>query len=147
MILRNNIKAILAKKNISIMKLGEAIGLTYHSTHRIVTTDNLFSTKLGNIVEIAKFLDVGVEKLYEEEIDMEKIIINCLEKLNEVHLLGEVGRKIVEEPKKFEITLEDMTMHFEGYTEDMVMEHLSTSSLVGADDELAIQEWIAEEEI
>lgn len=147
MILRNNIKAILAKKNISIMKLGEAIGLTYHSTHRIVTTDNLFSTKLGNVVEIARFLNVEVEKLYEEEIDMKKIIIRCMKKLNEVHLLNEVGRKIAEEPNKFQITLEDMGRHFEGYTEDMVMEHLSTSSLVGADDELAIQEWVAEEEI
>jgi hypothetical protein len=39
-----------------------------------------------------------------------------------------------------------MADYFENQSREYVLDKLSTSSLVGADDELAIEQWIAEEE-
>lgn len=69
-----------------------------------------------------------------------------LKKLNESDLLNRVGRILAEQPELFPETLYEMERFFEGMDDEMVSEKLATSSLAGADDEKAMQEWIAEEE-
>ena len=96
-----------------------------------------------NVNEIIEEL---LEKYLEGEHDMKKIIVECLEILREEQLLNSIGEKLAEEPEEFPETIENMTDYFEGQSEEYILDKLSTSSLIGADEELAIQEWIAEEE-
>lgn len=88
-----------------------------------------------------------IEKYLEEASDMKKIVVECLEALKEEDLLNAIGEKLAEEPEKFPETIENMADYFVGQSKEFVLEKLSTSSLVGSDDELAIAEWIAEDEI
>ena len=69
-----------------------------------------------------------------------------LRELNKSDLLNEVGRILAEQPELFPETLENMKDYFEGMDDEMVSEKLATSSLTGADNELAIEQWIDEEE-
>lgn len=69
-----------------------------------------------------------------------------LRELNESDLLNQVGRILAEQPELFPETFYEMERYFEGMDDEMVSEKLATSSLVGADDKKAIQEWIDEEE-
>lgn len=69
-----------------------------------------------------------------------------LRELNESDILNQVGRILAEQPELFPETFYEMERYFEGMDDEMVSEKLATSSLVGADDEKAIQEWIDEEE-
>ena len=96
-----------------------------------------------NVNEIIEEL---LEKYLEEVNDMKKIIVECLEVLKEEDLLNAIGEKLAEEPDRFPETIENMADYFEGQSRENVLDKLSTSSLVGADDELAIEQWIAEEE-
>ena len=91
-------------------------------------------------------IEEQLEKYLEGEHDMKKIVIECLEILREEQLLNAIGEKLAEQPDGFPETIENMADYFEGQPKEYVLDKLSTSSLVGADDELAIQEWIAEEE-
>ena len=76
-----------------------------------------------------------------------KKVLEVLKGLDKEVLLNKVGENIARNPKQFPETLEMMADYFEGYTKEMIAEKLSTSSLVGADDELATQQWVAEEEV
>jgi hypothetical protein len=75
-----------------------------------------------------------------------KNIVKLLGVLSSEDLLGAVGETILANPDEFETTLENMADYYEGQSYDKVLEHLATSSLAGGDDELAIQEWVAEED-
>jgi len=97
-----------------------------------------------NVNEIIEEL---LEKYLEGEHDMKKIIVECLEILREEQLLNSIGEKLAEEPERFPETIENMADYFENQSREYVLDKLSTSSLIGADEELAIQEWIAEEEV
>ncbi len=88
-----------------------------------------------------------LKEKYGEGLGMEKTIIEILKGLDEEALLNKVGENIARKSELFSETLEMMADYFEGQTKEMVEEKLSTSSLVGADENLAIQEWIAEEEV
>lgn len=96
-----------------------------------------------NVNEIIEEL---LEEYLEEGNDMKKIIIECLKTLRGDQLLNFIGEKLAEEPERFPETIENMADYFEGQSKEYILDKLSTSSLVGADEELAIQEWIAEEE-
>lgn len=65
--LKNNIKKILAEKDISINKLSEMIGLTYSNTHSLVNRDSLASTSTQTSAKVAKALNVSIEELFKEE--------------------------------------------------------------------------------
>lgn len=69
-----------------------------------------------------------------------------LRELNESDILNQVGRILAEQPELFPETIENMADYFEGQSKEYILDKLSTSSLVGADDELAIEQWIDEEE-
>mgnify|MGYP001324434139 CR=1 FL=1 len=97
-----------------------------------------------NVNEIIEEL---LEKYLEGEHDMKKIIVECLEILREEQLLNSIGEKLAEEPERFPETIENMADYFENQSREYVLDKLSTSSLVGADDELAIEQWIAEDEV
>ena len=73
-------------------------------------------------------------------------MLEILRELNKSDLLNEVGRFLAEQPELFPETLENMKDYFEGQNEEQISNQLATSSLVGADDRLAIEQWIAEEE-
>ena len=73
-------------------------------------------------------------------------MLEILRELNKSDLLNEVGRFLAEQPELFPETLENMKDYFEGQNEEQISNQLATSSLVGADDELAIEQWIAEQE-
>ena len=77
---------------------------------------------------------------------MKKIIVECLQVLKEEDLLNAIGEKLAEEPDRFPETIENMADYFEGQSKEYILDKLATSSLVGADDELTIEQWIAEEE-
>lgn len=69
-----------------------------------------------------------------------------LRELSKGDLLNEVGRILVEQPELFPETFYEMERYFEGMDEEKILDQLATSSLVGADDEIAIEQWIAEDE-
>lgn len=100
----------------------------------------------ARILDVNEIIEELLEKYLEGEHDMKKIIVECLEILREEQLLNSIGEKLAEEPEEYPETIENMADYFEGQSKEFVLEKLSTSSLVGADEELAIQEWIAEEE-
>lgn len=79
--------------------------------------------------------------------DMKKIIIECLEALKKEQLLNAIGEKLAEQPESFPETIESMANYFEGQSKEYILDKLSTSSVIGADNELAIQEWIADDEV
>lgn len=62
----NNISRILKKKNISIYKLNDAMGLSYSTTHRIVNQGDLDNISLGTVRRIAKYLEVDILDLFSE---------------------------------------------------------------------------------
>lgn len=95
---------------------------------------------------VNEIIEEQLEKYLEEGNDMKKIIVECLEILREEQLLNSIGEQLAEEPERFPETIENMADYFENQSREYVLDKLSTSSLVGADDELAIQEWIDEEE-
>lgn len=96
---------------------------------------------------VNEIIEEQLEKYLEEGNNMKKIIIKCLEILREEQLLNSIGEKLAEEPERFPETIENMADYFENQSREYVLDKLSTSSLVGADDELAIQEWIAGGEV
>ena len=97
-----------------------------------------------NVNEIIEEL---LEKYLEEGNDMKKIVIECLEALKKEQLLNAIGEKLAEEPEEYPETIESMANYFEGQSKEYILDKLSTSSVIGADNELAIQEWIAEDEV
>lgn len=124
------------------------------SSQRVKFTTNINEDVLKGIKKRAieegrnvnEIIEEQLRKYLEEVNDMKKIVIECLEILSEEQLLNSIGEKLAEEPERFPETIENMADYFEGQSREYVLDALSTSSLVGADDELAIQEWIAEEE-
>lgn len=96
---------------------------------------------------VNEIIEEQLEKYLEEEHSMKKIIVECLEILREEQLLNAVGEKLAKQPEKFPETIENMADYFEGQSREYVLDKLSTSSLVGSDDELAIEQWIAEGEV
>jgi len=124
------------------------------SSQRVKFTTNINEDVLKGIKKRAieegrnvnEIIEELLQKYLEEVNDMKKIVIECLEILSEEQLLNSIGEKLAEEPERFPETIENMADYFEGQSREYVLDALSTSSLVGADDELAIQEWIAEEE-
>ena len=95
---------------------------------------------------VNEIIEEQLRKYLEEVNDMKKIIVECLEVLKEEDLLNAIGEKLAEEPERFPETIENMADYFENQSREYVLDKLSTSSLVGADDELAIEQWIDEEE-
>lgn len=73
-----------------------------------------------------------------------KWIQDALRRLNESDLLNQVGRILAEQPELFPNTLFDMETYFEGTCIEFIEDQLATSSLVGADNEKAIKEWVAD---
>lgn len=71
----------------------------------------------------------------------------ALQILKNEDLLNHVGERILLNWDKMKRTRENWETYFTGKTEKQVLDELATSSLVGADDEQAIQEWVDEDEI
>ncbi len=62
--MKNNIKAILKQKEISIRRLSIGLGKPYSFTHDLVNRESLAVTQLSTLVEVADFLGVYIEDLY-----------------------------------------------------------------------------------
>lgn len=60
----NNILTILDEKGISIREMAMAINMDYAGMHRLVNRESLDTTKLGTLVKIANYLNVGIQDLY-----------------------------------------------------------------------------------
>lgn len=73
-------------------------------------------------------------------------IKKALQILADEHLLNWVGEKILAVWNDISSTKSNLEEYFTGKTEKQILEELATSSLVGADDELAIEEWVDESE-
>lgn len=74
------------------------------------------------------------------------MIEGILRELNESDLLNQIGRILANQPELFPETFYEMRRFFEGQDEEQISNQLATSSLVGADDKLAIEDWIDEDE-
>lgn len=74
------------------------------------------------------------------------MIEEILRELNESDLLNQIGRILANQPELFPETFYEMRRFFEGQDEEQISNQLATSSLVGADDKLAIEDWIDEDE-
>lgn len=77
----------------------------------------------------------------------EQKIKKVLETLKKEHLLNHIGEKLLKNWDHMPETRDGLDYAFLGQSQKNILNNLSTSSLVGADDELAIEEFIAEEEI
>ncbi len=71
-------------------------------------------------------------------------MIKTLQILKSEHLLNKVGETMLEKQNLFPRTIQGIEDWSKG--EANPLQAIATSSLVGADDELTIQEWVAEEE-
>lgn len=78
---------------------------------------------------------------------MSEQILKVLEILAKEHLLNHIGEKLLKNWDYMPETREGLEYSFLGQSQKNILNSLSTSSLVGADDELAIEEYIAESEI
>ena len=123
-----------------LVKLLKVTRLTIYND---IKAGKLKGNKIGNKWI---FTEEAVKNYIEGGNDMKKIVIECLEVLKEEDLLNVIGEKLAEQPEKFPETIENMADYFEGQSKGYILDKLSTSSLVGADDELAIEQWIDEEE-
>lgn len=115
-----------------------------------INEELLKEVKMAAIKEgrnVNDIIEEQLEKYLEEGNDMKKIVIECLEILKEEDLLNAIGEKLAEEPDRFPETIENMANYFEWQSKEYILDKLSTSSLVGADDELAIEQWIAGGEV
>lgn len=63
--LRNLINEVLSNEGMSINQLSQKLGMTYANTHALVNREDLSDTKLGNLVDVARILDVEVNDLFE----------------------------------------------------------------------------------
>lgn len=62
--LKNNIKKLLADKEVSIRQLSKAIDMDYSNTYNLVHRKDLDNTRVITLVKIASFLDTNVEELW-----------------------------------------------------------------------------------
>ncbi len=62
--MKNNIKAILKQKEISIRRLSIGLGKPYSYTHNLVTRDDISSVTVGTLKELSELLGVNIEDLY-----------------------------------------------------------------------------------
>lgn len=62
----NNLEKILDDKGISIRKMSIDLDVRYATAHDLVKRESLATTPLERIVEIASYLNVSIEELYEE---------------------------------------------------------------------------------
>ncbi len=115
-----------------------------------INEELLKKVKMATIKEgrnVNDIIEEQLEKYLEEGNDMKKIVIECLEILRDEQLLNVIGEKLAEQPEKYPETIENMADYFEDQSKEYVLDKLSTSSLVGSDEELAIEQWIAEGEV
>lgn len=63
--MKNKIKYVLDKKGISIKKLSKGINSPYAFTYTLVNRADLYTTQLGTMAKVAKFLGVRIEELYD----------------------------------------------------------------------------------
>lgn len=70
----NNIKQLLEINKMSINELSKRIKATYKSTHDLVNRDNLATTPLGTLLNVASALDVDVRLLYADSKDELEVI-------------------------------------------------------------------------
>lgn len=61
----NNIPRILKEKDISIRRMAIDLDIDYSTMHGLVNRNSLENTQLGRLVEISKYLNVDIKKLYE----------------------------------------------------------------------------------
>ena len=136
----------MEKKKVELyeFKSGEKVKFTTNINKKLLKEIKKVAIEKG--INVNSIIEEQLKKYLEEGNDMKKIVIECLEILREEQLLNSIGEKLAEEPEEFPETIENMTDYFEGQSKEYILDKLSTSSLVGADNELAIQEWIAEEE-
>lgn len=66
MILKNNIKNLLDKKQVSIRQLSKVINMDYSNAYDLVHRESLDNTKVKTLVMIAKFLEIDLEDLWLE---------------------------------------------------------------------------------
>jgi DNA-binding Xre family transcriptional regulator len=64
-IAKSNIKSILEEKGISIRKLSMDLGMAYANAHDLVNREDLADTKLGTLIQVADYLKVSIEDLFE----------------------------------------------------------------------------------
>lgn len=65
--MRNNIKNILREKNVSIRQLAIGTNRNYANVHELVNREDLGTTQLGTLIEVARFLGVDIAELYKQD--------------------------------------------------------------------------------
>jgi DNA-binding Xre family transcriptional regulator len=62
--MKNNIKALLEERDISINKFATDLGMYYKTAHELVNREDLSDTKVGTLQKVAEYLKVKIEDLY-----------------------------------------------------------------------------------
>lgn len=62
--LKNNIKNILEKNNISINEMATDLNMYYKVAHDLVNRKDLSTTRFETIVKVADYLKVEIDELY-----------------------------------------------------------------------------------
>lgn len=76
MIIKNNIKALLGERRISIRQMAIDLNMGYRGTYDVVNREDLSATQLGTLVKVANYLGLKVDDLFEavEETKKFKVI-------------------------------------------------------------------------
>lgn len=72
--LKNKIKDILDKKDMSIYRLQQLTDLSYATVYNLASSDNFDRVNFDTVYRIAKALNVDIKDLYEESEEMEEMI-------------------------------------------------------------------------
>lgn len=62
--MRNNISNLLTKRGLSIRKMSIDLGMDYSATHKLVNREDLGTTQLITVINVAEYLGVSIEELY-----------------------------------------------------------------------------------
>ena len=70
--INNNIKSILEEREISMLQMSKDLDWTYDFAWKIASREDLGTTQLSTLTQIANYLDVTVDDLFEEVKEVEE---------------------------------------------------------------------------
>ena len=69
--IKNNIKTILEEREISMLQMSKDLDWTYDFAWKVASREDLGTTQLSTLTQIANYLDVTVDDLFEEVKEVE----------------------------------------------------------------------------
>lgn len=66
MIIKNNIKTILEEREISMLQMSKYLDWSYDFAWKVTSREDLGTTQLSTLTQIANYLDLRVDDLFEE---------------------------------------------------------------------------------